>query len=93
MALIDDAKKELRISNTAHDTEVTDLIASAKKDLEFTAIDASKIVESDPLIKRAIILYCKANFGYDNPDAPRFQASYDALKITLANCGDYDAVV
>lgn len=92
MALIDDVKKALRISNSAHDTEVTDLIAAGKLDLEYSALDAAYIVDTDALVKRALTLYCKAHFGYDNPDAQRYAEAYEKLKISMALSGEYNAV-
>lgn len=92
MALLDDVKRELRISNTAFDTEVLDLIESAKLDLQLSGVVEEKIIETDSLIKRAIIFYCKAYFGYDNPDAQRFYDSYRMLETHLALSGDYNVV-
>ena len=87
MALIDDIKAILRISNTAYNTEITDLIAAAKADLGICGLlDTS---EMDPLIKRAITLYCKANFGFDNPDAVKLQQSYEMLRNHLSLSADY----
>jgi hypothetical protein len=45
-----------------------------------------------PLIKRAITVYAKAHFGYNNPDSEKFVASYNGLKIHLALSGDFDVV-
>lgn len=87
MALIDDVKKVLRVSTTAFDTEIGDLITAAKADLDISGIDS--IVETDPLIKRAVITYCKAYFGYDNPDADRLAEAYLSLKKHLAISADY----
>lgn len=91
MALIDDIKDYLRYSGTDLDaTEITDLINAAKSDLILSGILSSKVNDdTDALIKRAISTYCKANFGYDNPDAPRFQKSYDLLKGHLSMAVDY----
>lgn len=87
MALVDDIKAILRISNTAYNTEIEDLILAAKGDLEICGLlDTSEI---DPLIKRAITLYCKANFGFDNPDAEKLQKSYEALRNHLSLSTDY----
>jgi hypothetical protein len=44
---------------------------------------------ADPLIKRAIVLYAKASYGWDNQEAPRFQNSYDLLKASLTLSADY----
>ena len=41
------------------------------------------------MITQAIILYCKSNFGYDNPDAERFQKAYENTKIFLALNKEY----
>jgi hypothetical protein len=41
------------------------------------------------LIKQAIITYCKANFGWDNPDAERFRQSYESLRNHLALTRNY----
>ncbi|GLY09595.1 head-tail connector protein [Pseudobacillus badius] len=81
-------RKSLRITNTAFDDEIEELIDAGKQDLKLAGIyiDESK---DDPLIKRAIITYCKAHFGYDNPDADRFNDSYLMLKQHLSLAGDY----
>lgn len=99
MALLDDIKQTLRISNIAMDLEVTDLIESAKLDLKISGINYDKkivvnsVEEVDPLIKRAITTYCKAYFGYDNSDADRFKESYEMLKIHLALSSEYQLAV
>ena len=84
--LLESVKKELRITNSAFDDEIYDLIEAAKADMRIPQIDADKIIETDPLIKRAVLLYCKANFGLDNPDSEKYQKSYDNLveKLSLS---------
>ncbi len=90
MALLDDVKIALRINNTAFDGEITDLIAAAKSDLILSGIIAAKANDdTDPLIKRALIVYCKANFGWNNPDAEKLQQSYDMLKMHLTLSIEY----
>lgn len=92
MAILDDVKLALRISSTAFDAEINDLIAGARQDLILSGIISIKAADdSDPLIKRAIVTYCKANFGYDNPDADRLNKSYDLLKNHLSLAYDYNA--
>ncbi|RUS47561.1 head-tail connector protein [Cohnella sp. AR92] len=87
MAMMESVKKALRISpsNTAFDEEVSDLIAAARDDLKLSGVLAAKadLDEPDPLVKRAIITYAKANFGYDNPDADRLRDAYSMLKAHL----------
>lgn len=92
MALLDDVKKALRISNAEYNTEVQDLIDAAKLDLTITGIPSANVIDTDALIKRAITLYCKAHFGYNNPDADRLLQAYDSLKIHLVLSGDYNVV-
>ena len=48
--------------------------------------------DTDPLIKRAIILYTKAQFGYDNREAERFRRSYETLKKNLIITRDYGVI-
>lgn len=80
-------KQALRINNSAFDEEVQDLIDAGELDLKLAGI---YFVDSeDPLIKRAITTYCKAHFGYDNPEADRFNDSYIMLKQHLSLAGDY----
>ncbi len=95
MVLLDDIKKELRISNTAMDDEVLDLIKSAEAELKNIGINITKVVdmEMDPLIKRAITLYCKGHFGYDNADADRFTLAYEKLRDHLSLSTDYQVVI
>ena len=97
MALLDDMKTTLRLKTTAYDAEINDLISAAKADLQLSGISESKligldddplIVDYDPLIKRAINVYCKANFG-NNPDADRLQKSYNLLKAHLSLSFEY----
>ena len=90
MALLDDIKLTLRISNTAFDSEITDLISAARSDLVLSGILESKVNDdTDPLIKRAITVYVKANFGWNNPDAEKLQQSYNMLKSHLALSQEY----
>lgn len=91
MALIDDIKITLRISDVAYDGEINDLIASAQDDLILAGVSSIIVSDTtDPLIKRVITLYCKANFGFSNPDADRLQKSYDLLKMHLSLAADYN---
>lgn len=91
MALLDDIKNVLRVSGNDLNGEINDLIGAAKADLELAGIiHEIAIDDTDPLIKRAIVAYCKANFGWDNPEAERFQKSYDLLKAHLSMAVDYN---
>lgn len=91
MALLDDIKVQLRITTEDFGIvgEIQDLIDAAKADLGLSGVVGDKIIDTDPLIRRAVVTYCKANFGYDNPDADRLQKSYDMLKTHLSLSVDY----
>lgn len=95
--MLQDIKTALRTSHTALDSEISDLIEAARHDLMLSGVSSVKVNDDmDPLIKRAITVYVKANFKTDNHEAERFQRSYDMLKTHLSLAGDYtegDAVV
>ncbi len=95
MALLDDVKNVIRVSGTDSDVEILDLIEAAKTDLILSGVQTDKVIETDPLIKRAITVYCKANFGYDDTkQADRFHESYLSLKQHLTLSQEYiEAVV
>lgn len=88
--MLEEVRLALRISNTVYNDEIQGLIDAGKRDLEIAGVALP--IETDPLIKRAVILYCKAHFGYDNKDADRFLDSYVMLKQHLVLSGDYNAL-
>lgn len=89
--LLDDVKLALRIKTTTLDTEINDLIEACKLDLNISGVVV--INETDALIKRAVTVYCKANFGLDEKDSEKYQKSYDLLKEHLSLCSDYNTEV
>lgn len=82
--MLESIKISLRISNTAYDEEIKDLIEACKLDLKLSGVASSLISETDPIIMQAIKTYVKGHFGYDNPDADKFKESYSLLKQHLA---------
>ena len=86
--MLESVKLALRLSDPAFDEEVQGLIDAASHDLREVGINPDP---TNPLVKRAIITYCKSEFGYDNPDAARFMDSYGHLKVSLMLYGDADA--
>lgn len=82
--MLESVKRELRVTNNAFDGEIQALIDSAKLDLRIPQIDEAKIEEADALIQRAIIFYCKANFGLDNKDSEKYQKAYENLAERLS---------
>ena len=90
MADIQDLRAYLRINHSLTDSEITDLIEAAKADLVIGGIKPEKVAdESDPLIKKALVGYLKGNYGLDNEDAEKYQASYERLRDRLALSSDY----
>lgn len=88
--MIDVVKKAVRISHNALDDELEDLIEASRYDLNLSGVSNLKANDdTDPLIKRAIITYVKANFISDAKEAERFLASYNMLKNHLTLAGDY----
>ena len=43
------------------------------------------IDEGNPLVRKAVCCYCKANFGYDNSDASFFDRAYRQTVTDLMN--------
>lgn len=88
--LLDDVKTTLRVSHNALDNDISDLIEEARHDLMLSGVSSKKANDDkDPLIKRAIKTYCKAEFITDVREAERFKISYNMLKNHLTLAGDY----
>jgi hypothetical protein len=92
---LSDVKTYLRIDSTdmSFDTEVQDMISAAQSDLIEVGVNPDVFNSGDPLIRRAITTYCKANFGYDTDNAAAFASAFEKLKIFLMNCSDYQPLV
>lgn len=79
-------KLALRITTDAFDTELNLLIAAAQTDLGIAGVTLP--AELDPICQRAIITYCKMNFGEPDEYA-RLKASYDEQKAQLSMATGY----
>ena len=85
--ILQDAKLALRISTDAFDTEITDIINAAMLDLGIAGVENASGY-NDPLVKRAVITYCKMHFG--EPDQyERLKASYDEQKAQMGMATGY----
>ena len=73
--LTEKMRAALRISSTSDriTEEINDCIAACKKDLQDVGV--KRLDETDALIVRAITLYVKAEFGF-NDNADKFHNSY-----------------
>lgn len=86
MTTLEAVKLALRIVTAAFDSELTDLIAAALIDLKQAGITNAD--ETDPMIRRAIVTFCKLNFG--QPDEyDRLKRSYDEQKAQLGMATGY----
>lgn len=80
----------IRTKSKAFDPELVDLIRAAREDLALGGVLPERTRdEEDPLIKRAVMTYIKAEFGLDNEDVDKYRAAYDRLKVSLALSSDY----
>lgn len=80
------AKTALRITTNAFDSEIEDLIQAAKADLGLAGV--SNDSTEDPLVRRAVLTYVKANFGQPD-DYDRLKASYDEQKAQMGMATNY----
>lgn len=88
--MLEKVKLALRITTTAFDSELNDLIDAAKVDLGIAGVVVPVTTETplDVIIQKAIITYCKLNFG--EPDEyDRLKRSYDEQKAQLSMATGY----
>lgn len=84
--LLAKVKTALRIVTEDFDDELTDLISAALKDMNLAGVSETEL--TDVLIIRAVITYCKMNFG--EPDQyERLKKSYDEQKAQLGMATGY----
>ena len=86
--ILDDVKLALRLTTGAYDPELTDLVNEAIADLEAAGVinpveDTDEESTLDPLIKIAVITYCKVHFGSPS-DFDRLKRIYDEKKAALS---------
>ena len=80
-------KQALRITTDAFDGELADMIEEALADLGIAGV--TEVGQEAPLIRRAVITYCKLHFGDVQEDADRLKASYDEQKAQLSMATGY----
>lgn len=87
MKLLEEIKTALRIKAAVFDEgELLPLIEACKIDLGLSGV--KQITEDDALVRQAVKLYVKANFGFSE-DSEKFARAYEALKNSMALSGDY----
>ncbi len=80
-------KLALRLTTDAYNAQLDDLIDAGLADLGVAGVSHTNGT-IDPLIKRAVITYCRMNFG-SPADYDKLKASYDEQKAQLATCTGY----
>lgn len=84
--LLSKAKLAARITTTAFDSEITDLLDAALLDMGVAGVEVPE--SADALVTQAAITYVKMNFGQPD-DYDRLKRSYDEQKAQLATCTGY----
>lgn len=84
--MLDKVRLALRITSTAYDEDLQGLIDAGLADLGLAGVLSEKV--NDPLIQRAVITYCRCNFGSPE-DYDRLKKSYDEQKAQLQMATGY----
>lgn len=84
--MLEKVKLALRVVTSAFDDELNDMIAAARYDLGIAGVVIPE--EMNELVKRAIITYCKMNFGIPE-DYDQLKRSYDEQKAQMSNATGY----
>lgn len=84
--LLTATKLALRITTTAFDNEISNLLTAAQLDLGVAGVEVP--AEMDALVSLACITYVKMHFGQPD-DYDRLKKSYDEQKAQLVTCTGY----
>lgn len=84
--MLDKVKMALRIVTNAYDDELVDLISAAEQDLGIAGVVLPASL--DEICTRAIITYCKVNFGVPD-DYDKLKRAYDEMKAQLVTATGY----
>ena len=85
MAMLEKVKPAMRITVDAYDSELQMLIDAALLDMQIAGI---RTESEDALITRAVITYCRMNFGSPE-DYDKLKKSYDEQKAQLVTATGY----
>lgn len=86
MTILQAVKMALRVSTDAFDAELTELIEAGQADINHAGV--FNLDPDDPLVRRAIITYCRLNFGQPD-DYDRLKRSYDEQKAQMGMATGY----
>lgn len=89
--MLEKVKAALRANGSVSDAEIEGLIAAALAEIQTATGSAPD--QSDPLVVQAVVCYCKAYYGYDDPTtADRFRLAFESIKSQLAVVGGGDSL-
>lgn len=91
--LLDKVKLSIKIDDDIQNEDIQETIDAVMADLKLCGVHESKIVETDPLILRAIKTFCKAEYSMDDKEAARYRQSYEMLRDHLCLSIDYNQPV
>ena len=86
MTILAAVKKALRVTTDAFDDELTDMIEAGQADIRLAGV--VNLDTDDPLVRRAVITYCRLNFGQPD-DYDRLKASYNEQKAQMGMATGY----
>lgn len=87
MALLDEMRMRLRVASEITDPEIEGEIYAAVADMRRCGVKEHLLdmENPSPLVKHAIALYCKAYYGFDNPEREQFVLAYERTLCDLLN--------
>ena len=93
MALLDDVRTALRVTTTLTDGEIGTYIATALFDMQNKGVTPEFLADDAddggymPIVKTAVINYCKAQYGRDVEASERNAciASYNSIVASMLN--------
>ena len=101
--MLNEAKKALRVTAAAYDSEIASLLMAGARDLEiagvrlpgrvaFTVATGGTVTDTstlkDPLVQRAIFTYAAMRFG-NPPNYDRLAEAYETQKVQLMHADGY----
>lgn len=86
MTILAAVRKALRVTTDAFDDELAELIEAGQADIRLAGV--VNLDTDDPLVRRAIITYCRLNFGQPD-DYDRLKASYNEQKAQMGMATGY----
>ena len=86
MTTLQAVKLALRVVTDAFDSELSDLIEAGLLDLARAGVTNNDT--NDPLVRRAVITYCRLHFGQPD-DFDRLKKSYDEQKAQMSMATGY----